>query len=311
VAKGHGGEPLAADKTWTFTTGAASTSAYQNTVMADEPVSYWRLGEAKGPTVADSASGGNTGTIVGAVTTGVAGALADDPNTAVSFDGKTGYITIPDDSSLDMTRDLTVEAWVKPAVLGVTQTVLHKGDGTELDEWQYRLSITQDNHWRGTVYANNTSYTVTEPATVVANQWYHLALTRAGDTLTLYVNGAAVATAKVTQDLTVGEGPLTIGRTGSFTTPAWATYYFAGAVDEVAVYNHALPADRIKAHVAAAGHTVAAGGVTPTPAATRVAACGLAPAAGDAIATAEPAKPAGPRSAATEQPAPTCPPSGG
>ncbi|HEX5505364.1 MAG TPA: LamG-like jellyroll fold domain-containing protein, partial [Thermomicrobiales bacterium] len=247
-AKGHGGVPLAHDQTWSFTTGPASTSAYQNTIMADKPASYWRLDERSGTNADDSGSGGNTGRILGGVTLGAAGALAGDPDTAMAFDGKSGYVNVADDSSLDMTGDLTVEAWAKPAALGATQTVLHKGDGTELDEWQYRLSLSQDNHWRGTVYARKTSYTLTDPATAVAGQWYHLALTRSGTALTFYVDGVAVATGTVKGDLTTGEGPLAIGRVGSFATPAWAAYYFNGAIDEVAVYDHALPADRIEAH---------------------------------------------------------------
>ncbi|HET8630678.1 MAG TPA: LamG-like jellyroll fold domain-containing protein [Thermomicrobiales bacterium] len=312
-AKGHGGIPLATDQTWSFTTGPASTSAYQNTVMADEPASYWRLGEAQGTTAADSGSGGNTGRLLGGIVLGAPGALANDPDTAMTFDGTSGYVNVPDDSSLDMTGDLTVEAWAKPGKLGATQTVLHKGDGTEINEWQYRLSLSQDNHWRATVYARNTSYTLTDPATVAAGQWYHLVLTRGGTTLTLYVDGVSVATGTVKGDLTTGEGPLAIGRVGSFATPSWAAYYFNGSVDEVAVYDHALSAGRIRAHYVAAGRPApagAAGVVTATPVGTRVAACGLAPAAGGAIATADPAKPAGPRAAATEPPA-TCPPSGG
>jgi hypothetical protein len=219
-------------------------------VLADSPVSYWRLGEQSGTTAADSGAGGNPGTIVGGVTLGAPGALAGDPNTAMTFNG--GYVNVPNKANLDPTGDLTVEAWAKPTTLGVTQTVVHKGDGTSESGWQYRLSMTSSNHWRGTVYVGGTAYTVTDPNTESAGQWYYLAMTRSGSTLTLYVNGAAVATTTVGGALNSTTGLLAIGRTGSASEPSWSTYPFAGTIDEVAVYNHALTATRVQAHYAAA-----------------------------------------------------------
>ena len=41
----------------------ARAATYYDTVMADSPVSYWRLGEAAGAT-ANDAAGGNNGTYV-------------------------------------------------------------------------------------------------------------------------------------------------------------------------------------------------------------------------------------------------------
>lgn len=221
-------------------------------MLADSPVSYWRLGERSGTTAGDSGPGGSPGAIAGGVTLGAAGALAGDPDAAMTFDGAMGYIAVPDKADLDPTGDLTVEAWARPAALGATQTVVHKGDGTDDSGWQYRLSLSSSNHWRGAVYVGGTAYEVTDPDTVSAGQWYHLVLTRSGSTLTLYVNGAAVATTAAPGALNATTGLLAIGRTGSFASPSWATYSFSGTIDEVAVYDHALTAGRVQAHYAAA-----------------------------------------------------------
>ena len=106
------------------------------------------------------------------------------------------------------------------------------------------------NQWRGTVFVGNSNIAVTAPGVASTTSWTHLAMTKAGSTLTLYVNGAAVATTTVSGIVNTSTGILAIGRTG-----ASSSDYFNGQIDEVAVYPTALSAARIAAH-----HTA---GVTP------------------------------------------------
>jgi len=108
------------------------------------------------------------------------------------------------------------------------------------------ISITSGNKWRGTVFVGNTNITVTDTGTPSTTAWSHLVMTKAGSTLTLYVNGAAVATTTVAGIVNTSTGILAIGRTGGSSTD-----YFNGQIDEVAVYPIALPAARIYAHYAA------------------------------------------------------------
>ena len=71
---------------------------YYQEVTADNPVGYYRLGEAAGSgSVASdsSASAAESGSVNGGVTLGVAGALADG-DTAAHFDGVNSYIEILD-----------------------------------------------------------------------------------------------------------------------------------------------------------------------------------------------------------------------
>src|SRR4051794_26069672 len=67
-----------------------------------------------GSTLADDSGNGNTGTIRGA--TWAAGKSAG----ALSFDGSSNWVTVPDSPSLDLTSAMTLEAWVKPSVLGAS-----------------------------------------------------------------------------------------------------------------------------------------------------------------------------------------------
>jgi PKD repeat protein len=267
---GDGGTSAAQDPTYTYTTSGTytvkltasnnggsgsktrvdyvtvtpSVASYQAEVLADSPVSYWRLGEATGTTAADSA-GSSTGSIKGGIVTGAPGALAGDANTAMSFDGTTGYVSVPNSSSLNLTGDLSIELWAKPGALdNTTRAAVHKGGASGYPSYQYRLGLTSSNFWRGTVFIGSDNYTVTSPSIAKANTWTFLAMTRRGSTLTLYMNGVAVATTTASASpLNTSTGVLAVGRTGSTSVD-----YFKGSLDEVAVYPAALSPARITAH---------------------------------------------------------------
>jgi hypothetical protein len=68
-------------------------------------------------------------------------------------------------------------------------------------------------------------------------------MTRSGNTLTLYVNGVSVATVTTSGKANTSTDILAIGRTGAVSQDC-----FNGAIDEVAIYNAALPASRVLAH---------------------------------------------------------------
>ncbi len=84
--------------------------AYRAAVLADSPIAYWRLGDL-GPTALDE-TGHDDGAYVGACQHGVAGALADDPNTAVELDGTTCEVTLGNNFTFMNNAPFTVELWV-------------------------------------------------------------------------------------------------------------------------------------------------------------------------------------------------------
>ena len=149
-------------------------------------------------------------------------------------------------ANLNFTGDFSIEAWAKPNVInGIGGAIVHKGGSSGYSVWQYRLSITSSNQWRGTVFVGGSAFAVTAPA-IATTAWTYLVFTRTGNTLQLYVNGTLAASAAVTGTTNTNTGILAIGRTG-----ASATDYFNGAIDEVALYPTALSASRVAAHFAA------------------------------------------------------------
>jgi PKD repeat protein len=226
-----------------YITVTQAPASYRSLVLADGPVSYWRLGDAPGTTAADSA-GSNTGSARGGVIFGAPGALIGDPDASMGFDGTSGYVSVANSANLNLTGDLTVEAWVQPGPLsGTTRAVVHKGGTGGYPSYQYRIGLTSSNFWRGTVYVGSNNLTVTSPSIASTLGWTHLVMTRSASTLKLYLNGVAVATTTVTGTLNTSTGILAIGRTGAVSVD-----YFKGSIDEVAVYPTALPAAAIAEH---------------------------------------------------------------
>jgi hypothetical protein len=82
--------------------------------------------------------------------------------------------------------------------------------------------------------------------TPALNQWYHLAVTRSGNTFTIYVNGVAIGSGTSTRVIPTPNAPLTMGE-------AEGLGYMNGYLDEVSIYNQALSQGQIQAIYNAAG----------------------------------------------------------
>jgi RHS repeat-associated protein len=220
--------------------------AYDPTVKSDSPVAYWRLGESSG-TAAEEEMNNLDGTYVGSPTLGASGLLTGDANTAVGFDGSTTKrVEVADNSLLDVTGDITVEAWVKtPGSLpNAVRTAVSKAAGTTNGKRQYGLGLTSANKLRAVVFIGSKQYEVVDSAPVSANTTYHVALTRSGSTLRLYVDGTEVGTpVTASGSLNSTNGKLWIGTVYATAAEAWN-----GTIDEVAVYNTALSSPRIAEH---------------------------------------------------------------
>jgi Concanavalin A-like lectin/glucanases superfamily len=204
-------------------------------------VSYWRLGELSGTTAADS-KGTNTGTYTGGFTLGQTGAIVNDTNTAVLLNGTTGYISVPDNNSLDLANGpLTLEAWIKLSATGNFDGIICKGNGA----YYFRKSTDGSLHFlrdSGADLAGSTR-TITDTTT-----WHYVVVTYAGanGAVTFYVDGLSSGSSSPASNLVNTAYVLTIGRRSTS-----ATEFFHGSIDEVAVYNVALSAATVSAHYAA------------------------------------------------------------
>jgi len=220
-------------------------AGYAGAVVADNPVGLWRLGESAGPIAFDYWGGYNgldNGTTP--LTYGIPGALFNDANTAASFDGYGSKIEIPYTAALNPTN-FTVEAWAK--VTGGQGTyralVSARDEGTGFEKG-FIIYATSGNIWSFWVGDGTTWQTLNGPP-VVLDQWTHLAAVYDGQTKYFYVNGALVGSQTigyVPNDLR----PIRIG--AGKNESAAGDYWFYGTIDEVAIYNTVLPAERVEYH---------------------------------------------------------------
>ena len=106
------------------------------------------------------------------------------------FDGSGDYLHAPDSSTLDLPADFTIEFWMyrEGDTSGTYQSILG-GNGSTSNGWNFY--ITNSNN---VLSFFHTSFLITGPA-IEDHRWYHVALTRSGTTLTMYVDGTSVGTA--------------------------------------------------------------------------------------------------------------------
>ncbi len=116
------------------------------------------------------------------------------------------------------------------------------------------------------VRQGSTNRVITSPGTYSNGVWHHVVGT-VGDTgMNLYVDGVKVANRN---DTSTGQSFNGYWRVGGDTLSGWTNRptsdYFAGAIDEVAVYRQPLTANRIRNHYVASGRVVAGTPSRPTP----------------------------------------------
>jgi hypothetical protein len=215
--------------------GGGTSTAYTEAIMADDPVSWWRLGERTGVAAADQ-RGLNPGTFRGAPTLGAASLLKSDANTAVTFNG-TNSMTADTETGLAAGPAFSLEAWIRPASLPAAGQFRSIATRAEAYSLQFNGPLLE---W--TVVQGGARRRLQAPSgTVQPGGTYHVVGSFDGATQRLYVNGIQVASVGLTGTVGAGYG---------FSIGAWdgSSEYFNGTIDEVAFYSKVLPGLQVKKH---------------------------------------------------------------
>lgn len=222
---------------------------YDALVTADKPSARWRLGEASG-NAADSSGNMNTATAVGGITYGVAGALTGDANTAVTFNGTTGYFNAPYTLSTHPGDTFSIEFWIKTTAAALSYIISGGANG------DYAVYMDATGHIHVGQFGVGDIGTST--ATVNNGLFRHVVWTKDGATNHLYIDGAETPlTSLVNRTIVAGGGSIVLGQS------ELNTFWLAGSLDEVAVYNYPLALDRINAHVLASSNAGLVTDMTP------------------------------------------------
>ena len=200
-------------------------------------VAYWPAEEN-----ADDVVGGRNGQAEGSVSF-----VGGKVGRAFRFDGGS-QITVPDDPAWTFGMNpFTVELWVSfDLIQGRDAFIGHDEGGGTTNKWifwfdQWGHLGTPGNKLR--LHLNTTDNGMTDPVegdwSPVIGKWYHVALTRDGETHSLYLDGVQIATSTSSMAFPDPSNVLTIGGAEDFR--------FVGKIDEVAIYNRALTTAEVKA----------------------------------------------------------------
>jgi hypothetical protein len=213
-----------------------------------KPVAHYKFDECQGTIAYDSAidgydtASGNNGTInIGASGSNTdEGSCADGASTDSWYNGQSGkyesslelddtddYVSITDDTVLDLASGLSLSAWVYVTSLESDNVVVSKGTS-------YEFGIDAS----GNVYFDGVGSEQNDGAgRVTAGAWNHIAVTNDDTTVTYYVNGVQTGTDSAGVDADNATA-MYIGYDG--------TNYFDGQIDDVQIFNYPLTSEQMK-----------------------------------------------------------------
>jgi hypothetical protein len=223
---------------------------YRATVLADHPLSYWRLDETIASLAADQEAA-QPGAYDQA-TLGVAGAIGDgDPAMAVAH-AVGSRVMIADVYGFGGVAPFSLEVWGNAqsyAAVAGNYLFAKEGPITDPGPVQDGYTLRADTQLR---FARTTAgmADVASAPLPAQGQWTYIVATYDGATMSLYVDGALAGTAPSSRSLTGTPGrTLAIGAR----SPPGGGSGWDGGIDEPAIYDRALSAADVARHYAARG----------------------------------------------------------
>ena len=229
--------PAGAYTTYDFTSVARPIGPAGDAGAYESPysglVAAYSFEEGAGAGTADVSGNGHAGSVDGPTWT-TSGRYGD----GLRFDGVDDWVTVPDAGALDLTNQMTLEAWVRPDALGTLwRTVALKEQPGSLVYALYANA--QSDGPSGHAFVGG-DMDVGSTSRLPLNRWTHVATTYDGSTLQLYINGANVGNRPLSGSLTTSTGALRIG--GNAVWNEW----FSGTIDDVRVYSRAIGPKDVK-----------------------------------------------------------------
>ena len=172
-------------------------------------------------------------------------------NNALQLNGSNTYVRVPVSSALTSAAlGYTVEVWVKPQVDGDYWTGVVGKPGRNYNFWLGSSNSPAGgfvHHRFHTTSGTNDSCPDTLVGSIPMDQWTHVVLTNNGSKCRTYINGKVLSERTFSATMVSNSSDLFIGRNLDGNN----SNYFKGKIDEVRIYNEALPMTVIQQHYAA------------------------------------------------------------
>lgn len=218
--------------------GDLALAAYQDEVLADNPVAYYRFEETSGTTAIDTANS-NDGTYVN-------GVLLNQPSApglgqAASFDGVDDFVSTP----RTVSTNFTLELWINTTAPSLTGGQAYEGNGllwSDVGGAANDFVMAMLNNGLS-FFTGNPDVSVTSSTAINDGVWHHLVATRTqGGSVEIFIDGVSRGTT------TTNNSPLDANPSIMIGGNVLDSRYFAGLIDEVAYYPRVLSVARIQAH---------------------------------------------------------------
>lgn len=155
------------------------------------------------------------------------------------FDGIDDRVTINDSNSLDLSKNLTIEAWVRPMQdLRGWRSIIFKGQS---DYLVYALYASSDsNRPAQAISVNDEESQLYGNNRLAPHTWAHLAVTYDGKKQSFYIDGELICEMALQGAIKESKNSLQIGG-----NTIWMQEAFRGIIDEVRIYSRALSQQEI------------------------------------------------------------------
>jgi hypothetical protein len=213
----------------------AGMSLYSDGVLSLQPLVYYRLDDSQPGVMTDTSGHGRNGSYSGGVILQQPSLLNSDADPAVSFDGTTGIGLGPHITTSDP-NTFTLECWFRASTVAGAQALI------SLDSGEPVLRLNGNQLAALASYVANICNSGT--TVIVPNTTYHGVWTKSAAINHLYLNGVDV-TSNVTDAQFGAMSTTAVLTVGQEAHSSGGASYFAGVIDEVAVYDFALTAAQV------------------------------------------------------------------
>ena len=204
-----------------------------------ELIACWHFDKGNGSTAYDDSGYNNNGIIYGATW------IAGISGFALELDGINNYISVTDSNSLDITGNITIEAWIYAYSMPWVAPLVSKG--TNSSNYGYYVAVGQyysNGCASFKLHSNDTKILwLDSSCPLVAGQWHYLSVVRTGSNARIYIDGIINnADSYFASSIRTNNLPLELGTYNDHSE------FFHGILDEVSIYNYALNASEIHSH---------------------------------------------------------------
>jgi hypothetical protein len=180
-------------------------------------------------TITDSSPSPKTVTAVGnaQISTAIADPFGNSTG-VIAFDGTGDYLTLLANSLFSFDADFTVEFWIYYSSSAV-QIILDTRNADTITNYVLYLDPSDK------VVFRYTASTLTSAQSVSKNQWVHVAVTRASQTIRLFINGVVDANTVVLAGVVNSASFPSIGGGRSTGSDTVSGYYLNGYIDDLRI----------------------------------------------------------------------------